>query len=486
MPIEARTGLEPYRRAEMPVPPNPKGLGWIPVVGPGVILLGLSIGSGEFLLGPAIIVKHGPTILWIALAAVALQTLFNLEVMRYTVATGEPVFSGFMRTRPRATFWAWFYAGLYFLQSGWPAWAANAAGAIFFLAMGRLAGPVDANVVYFIGLGTYVTCFGVLLLGKRIERTLEILNWILVAGILSGFLILTVRYVPASIWASTAAGFVGYDPASAAFRFVPPGVDVFLLGAFAAFSGAGGMANLTLSNWARDKGYGMAGNAGYIASATGEKSTLAHSGFRFDPTPEMMGRWRGWLRIVRVDQVGIFFIGAVLGMALPAMLYLTFIPAGTSIGGLGAAAALAQAMSKAAGPMLGTTVAVMGVWILFKTQLDQMEGLTRAITDILWTGSSRVRAWRGGDVRLVYYTVMVAGVSWGAVALKLAQPFVLLQLSANMAGVVFVIAACHLLYLNCTILPVAVRPPLWRRVALVVFAGFYAVFVTLWVASLVA
>ena len=150
------------------------------------------------------------------------------------------------------------------------------------------------------------------------------------------------------------------------------------------------------------------------------------------------------------------------------------------------AAALAQAMSKAAGPMLGTTVAVMGVWILFKTQLDQMEGLTRAITDILWTGSSRVRAWRGGDVRLVYYTVMVAGVSWGAVALKLAQPFVLLQLSANMAGVVFVIAACHLLYLNCTILPVAVRPPLWRRVALVVFAGFYAVFVTLWVASLVA
>ena len=30
--------------------------------------------------------------------------------MRYTIATGEPAFTGFMRTRPRATFWAWFYA----------------------------------------------------------------------------------------------------------------------------------------------------------------------------------------------------------------------------------------------------------------------------------------------------------------------------------------------------------------------------------------
>lgn len=483
-PVEARSGLDPYRLAEMPVPPNPKGLGWIPVVGPGVILLGLSIGSGEFLLGPAIIVKHGPTILWVALAAVVLQTLFNLEVMRYTVATGEPVFSGFMRTRPHATFWAWFYAILYFLQNGWPAWAANAAGAVFFLGAGRLAGAADANTVYFIGLATYAVCFGVLLVGRRIERTLEILNWILVAGILIGFTVLAIRYVPAAVWTRTAAGFVGYDPATASFRFIPPNVDLFLLGAFAAFSGAGGMANLTLSNWARDKGYGMSGNAGFIAAATGEKSSLAHSGFRFAPTAEGMTRWRGWLRIVRVDQVGIFMIGAILGMALPAMLYLTFIPAGTTIGGLGATASLAQAMAGAAGPALGTVVAVMAVWILFKTQLDQMEGLTRAITDILWTGSSRLRAWRGGDVRVVYYGVMVAGVSWGAVALKLAQPFVLLQITANMAGVVFVIGALHLLYINCTFLPVEVRPPLWRRIALLTFAAFYGVFVTLWLSSL--
>ncbi len=109
----------------------PRGLSWIGVCGPGVIVLGVSIGSGEFLLGPAVFVKHGLSLLWVTLVAVFFQTVFNTELMRYTVATGEPVVTGFMRTRPGKTFWAWFYAFLYFLQVGWPAWAAAAAGAIF-------------------------------------------------------------------------------------------------------------------------------------------------------------------------------------------------------------------------------------------------------------------------------------------------------------------------------------------------------------------
>ena len=49
---EARSGLDPWTRADLPAPPVPKGLSWIGVVGPGVIVLGLSIGSGEFLVGP--------------------------------------------------------------------------------------------------------------------------------------------------------------------------------------------------------------------------------------------------------------------------------------------------------------------------------------------------------------------------------------------------------------------------------------------------
>ena len=124
---EARSGLPPWQRAELPAPPAPSGLGWVGVVGPGVIVLGLSIGSGEFLLGPAVFVRYGLTLLWVTVAAVILQTIFNMEVMRYALATGEPLFTGFMRTRPRAGMWAVLYVALYLLQFGWPAFAGTAA-----------------------------------------------------------------------------------------------------------------------------------------------------------------------------------------------------------------------------------------------------------------------------------------------------------------------------------------------------------------------
>ena len=214
------------------------------------------------------------------------------------------------------------------------------------------------------------------------------------------------------------------------------------------------MANLTLSNWARDKGYGMSSTIGFIPAAVGgKKVALAHSGSTFNPDRTALERWKGWWRIVRVDQWGVYFTGAVLGMALPALLYVTFVPAGSDIRGLGIAAALAHAVGTQKGAIFGGAIAVLGVWILFKTQLDILEGMTRAITDILWTGSARIRAWRGGDVRVVYYAALAVITLWGILALRLTQPIILLSLSANMAGIVFIISSLHVLYVNTHLLP---------------------------------
>lgn len=477
---ESASGLDPWTRDELPAPPAPHGLGWLAVVGPGVIVLGLSIGSGEFLLGPAVFVRYGLTLLWVTLVAVVLQTIFNLEVMRYTLATGEPVFTGFMRTRPKATFWAVVYSTLYLLQFGWPAFAGTAAGAIFFLAWGTLPGAGDSRTIYAIGVAMFLTCVVILSIGTRIVRTLEVLNWVVVATTLSCFLVMAVMFVPGATWVEGVVALSGFDVARGRFELIPAGADLFLIGALVAYSGAGGVTNVVLSNWARDKGYGMGTYAGYIAAATGgQQVRLAHSGFTFAETPEAMRRWHGWWRIVRVDQWGVFAAGAILGMLLPALLYVTFLPPGSDIQGLGISAALASTVGAQAGPILGGLIAFLGAWILFKTQLDNFEGMVRAITDILWTGSPRVRTWRGGDVRAVYYSVMAVLVVWGVIALRLAQPIVLLKVSANVAGGVFVIASLHLLYVNTRLLPVHVRPPLWRRGALVAMAVFYGFFVTL-------
>jgi hypothetical protein len=446
------------------------------VVGPGVIVLGASIGSGEYLLGPANFVRYGLTMLWVTSVAVLLQTNFNAELMRYTMATGEPAVTGFMRTRPRSTVWAVLYGLLYFLQVGWPGWAGAAAGAFFFLFTRRVAGPEDAGAVYLIGVAAFLLCVAILLIGRRIERTLEILNWILVIVIIGSFLVLAAIFVAPATWVAAAAGFFGFAPSSGRFALLPEGADYFLIGAFAGFCGAGGVINITLSNWARDKGYGMGGVAGYIPAAVGGKKVhLAHSGFTFVPDERSMERWRGWWRVVKADQWIVYFIGAMLGMALPAVLYVTFLPPGSDIRGYGIAAELAFAMD-ARLPLLGGVVAFLGAWILFKTQLDVIEGMVRAVTDILWTGSPRVRSWRGGDVRAIYYALLGVVVVWGMIALRLAQPILLLQISANVAGVTFVIAGLHLYYVNTRLLPEAVRPGAWPRIGLVALVLFYGGF----------
>ena len=454
-------------------------------VGPGVIALGVSIGSGEFLLGPAAFVQHGLSLMWVVIVAVTLQTIFNTEVMRYTLATGEPVFTGFMRTRPSSMLWAWVYAGLYFLQVGWPAWAGTAAAAIFFLFAKRLAVASDATAIYFIGVAAFLGCVAILTVGRRIERTLEFLNWILVVTILGGFFVLVLLFAPGQAWLEAFAGVGGFDLRSGAFDPLPAGADFFLLGALVAYSGSGGVVNIVLSNWARDRGYGMGERAGYIpAAAAGEKGHVAHTGFIFPGDAKSMDRWRGWWRVVAADQWGLFWFGAILGMILPALLYVTFLPRGTNIQGLGISAALASAIGSRTGALTAGIIAFLGAWLLFKTQLDNLEGMVRAIADILWTGSSRVRAWRGGDVRAVYYTVLAVLVVWGLIAMRIAQPIVLLQLGANIAGLIFVIAAPHLLYINTRLLPPHVRPPMWRRVALIVMTLFYGFFVALSFGSL--
>jgi hypothetical protein len=73
---------------------------------------------------------------------------------------------------------------------------------------------------------------------------------------------------------------------------------------------------------------------------------------------------------------------------------------------------------------------------------------------------------------------------WGLIALRRAQPIILLQIGANVAGFVFIVSSLHLLYINTRLLPAELRPPLWRRAALIAMALFYSTFFLLFVLSL--
>ena len=48
------------------------------------------------------------------------------------------------------------------------------------------------------------------------------------------------------------------------------------------------------------------------------------------------------------------------------------------------------------------------------------------------------------------------------------------------------IASLHILRVNTTLLPPALRPAPWRRVVLVAMALFYGAFVALWLSTVIA
>ncbi|HND53770.1 MAG TPA: Nramp family divalent metal transporter, partial [Pirellulaceae bacterium] len=136
-----------------PLPFNSRNL--FKVIGPGAILLAASIGGGEWLVGPAIAVKHGQGLMWIASVGIILQLLFNLEGIRYTLYTGEPILSGIMRLKPGANFWATFYVILTVAQLGVPALGAACATVLFTAISGHVpaADGSDSTSVLFITYG---------------------------------------------------------------------------------------------------------------------------------------------------------------------------------------------------------------------------------------------------------------------------------------------------------------------------------------------
>ncbi|MBI1875531.1 MAG: Nramp family divalent metal transporter [Acidobacteria bacterium] len=468
--------LPPWGVTDLPAPPPFTVRNVFRTIGPGVIGLGIAIGSGEWLLGPAIVARYGPTVLWVTTVSVLLQVFLNIEMARYTMYTGEPIITGYMRTWPGPGFWSWVYGVLTFLQIGWPGWALASATASAAILLARVPGAADAGLVKLVGYVTFGICVLILTVGRKIERNLEFAMWILMTAVFGYLLMIDLTMVSAESWSAILKGFVS-------FGALPSGGDWLLLGGFAAYSGLGGMSNAFITNWMRDKGFGMGATVGYIPSATGAHVPLSAHGNVFAVDARSRERWNSWFRYLNVDQWLIFAIGSVAGMMLTTLMSLEFIPHGTQVSGWAVADLQASNIAVRHGAIFWYLTLMTGFWVLFKTQLGNSDGLVRSVTDMLWSGSIAARGWCRGDVRKIYYTVMTVFIVWGCIALNLAQPLTLVVIGANVAGLNFVFVSLHTIVVNRKFLPVELRPPIWREILVAFGAVFFGGFVLVLIAS---
>lgn len=455
--------------AEMPEPLPFSVRNAFRIIGPGAILLAASIGGGEWLVGPETVTKHGPGVLWLATVAIVLQVLFNLEAIRYTLYTGEPIISGIMRLRPGCRIWGASYVILTAMQLGVPALAPACAAPIFGAFTGRmpLADGSDASTMMWITYGIILLTLAILMFGGTIERMLEWASWGMIAYIFVFLIGVNLWFVPPAIWSSTLKGFVSFGE-------WPHGIEPLLMSTFLATAGSGGIGNLTISNWVRDKGFGMGAQVGAIPSAIGAKTVhLSHVGKVFEINDSNLSRWRIWWRYVVLDQVWLWGLGCFLGMFLNVNLARAIIPAGTDLSEIGAGAFQAQHMADTFWKPLWMLGLLNGFWILFSTQLGNADVLVRTITDTLWVASRRVRGWRDGDIARIYYGILIVFTIWGMIAVRLGSAMQLFKYLGTMAGIVLSIASVQVYMVNTRLLPPELRPSWWRRAALLATAVLY-------------
>jgi hypothetical protein len=468
--------LQPWNVADLPSPPTFNLRNVLAIVGPGAIALSMSIGSGEWLIGPSAVVKYGPALMWIVIISVFFQVFLNQEFTRYMLYTGEPALTGFMRTKPGPKLWGWLYPLLGILQVGWPGWAAAAAAALFAALYGHLpdtAVAADRSTMLTLGYILFLACVVIVLFGGRIEAVLEKIAWFMVIWIVGYLLLIDLFFVPTGAWTDVAGGLFSFGSFA---REASGAIDWKLMGAFAAYAGAGGMGNLWITNWLRDKGFGMGSVVGFIPSAVaGKEMKLASVGSVFEPNEKNMTAWRQWWKYLWMDQGVLFGVGCVVGMYLCVVLAYGVIPHGTDIGGLAAGAYQAEYLTEKIGRVMWFLTLLNGFWILFGSQLSVIDGFVRVVTDHMWNGSERMR--RVGDVRYIYYAILIIFAIWGCIAINLAKPFILLIIGANIAGFIMAFSGIHILVVQHRFLPKELRAPAWRQLIIVLSCVFFAFFV---------
>jgi len=264
--------------------------------------------------------------------------------------------------------------------------------------------------------------------------------------------------------------------------------NIAVLGAFAGYAGGGGLANATYSNFVRDKGWGMGSTVGAIPSAVGgHRVSLSHVGKVFPVNAVTLSRWSKWWRYLLLDQLVVWGPGCFMGMALPALLSLEFTPYSTLTGAklewaqsliTADGVRLAPRFPPAVAQVLWVVTVMVGLLVMLPSQMSIVDDFSRRWTDILWSGSRRIRSGLGGhEVKKIYYTILGGYVGWSFVCAYLfntyGTPKLMTVVIANLNNLAIGVTSVLLLWINCTRLPPALRPRWYHRTGLVLCGAFY-------------
>jgi hypothetical protein len=367
--------LEAFKTEDLPE----RKLPFWKMAGPGAVLVGLSIGAGEIIVWPRIVAEYGASMVWAAGLGIFLQFWINMEVGRWTIATGETVYTGYSRV------WRGF-APVFILLTvfSWiaPGWGRASGLALKALTVGPGGWGSDTAWTVITFAGVALILFGPKLIYQSVERTVELMVVIVTVGLV----IVAAAVGSVETWQALGKGMVNVG-------YIDPGMSIKTMFIALVFAGAGGTANLFYTFYLRDKHIGMGGRLPTALNPLrGRSEAIPSTGFRFEETEENKRRFRGWMDYVRKDQIAFFWIlntVTILLFILGALAVLHpkgIVPAtGTLIWDE------AQVLAEVWGEPGRYIFLLVGLATLFGTQLALVDGVSRSIADMVYTNFKGAR-----------------------------------------------------------------------------------------------
>jgi Mn2+/Fe2+ NRAMP family transporter len=473
---------------------------WPFLLGPGLVMGASAIGGGEWLTGPLVTAKYGGALLWLSTLSILGQTLYNIEISRYTLYSGEPIFTGKFRTLPGPMFWLMLYIVLD-LGSFLPYLASNAAIPAAAVLLRRLPDPaVDYFLLKGLACGIFLLALVPLVIGGKIFTSLKIVMSFKLIFVFGFLMFLAIFYSTADTWAEIVSGFFQFgtvpvqsgdgspQTANVFTTFLSgetlPALDLSMIGilaAMAAISGNGGLTNTPISNYTRDQGWGMGRQVGAIPSIIGGHAIeLSHVGKVFLISPQTLERWRGWVRHVQREQLAVWMPACFLGIALPSMLSVQFLTRGSAPQDKWQAAGMtAQGVADAVGPTWGDTFWYLtlfcGFLVLGTSTISTADGVLRRWVDVFWTASPQLQKWDTRHIGKFYFCVLLIYAAFGLVMLTLVKGDRLLVWSTNFYNYALGFSCWHTVAINSFLLPQELRPSILRRLLLIAAGLFFII-----------
>ncbi|GIF66410.1 iron transporter [Asanoa ishikariensis] len=426
------------------------------IIGPGVIAAGVGLASGEFILFPYIASQVGLVFLWAAAVGLITQWFLNMEIERYTLATGETALTGFSRTWRH---WGLVFAILTYFANLWPGWATSSATMLTYIFGGEPR---------WIAIGMLAVIGVTLTLAPVIYTVLERVEFLKVGLVILFIVIAVIFAVTSDAWSS-----LGHDVVRPEF---PTELGFALMLSALVFAGAGGGQNLVQSNWIRDKGFGMGAYVPRLVSPiTGKEEAAPDStGFVFEDNDANLARWKQWWKLANKEQLYTFVLITIVTITLMSLLsYSTVFGVPGLANGVGFLEVEGERLKELVGEWFGVLFWAIGAISLFAAAMGIVDYTSRLAADVL-----KVSYLRRVSESRIYFALV-----WGLVLIGVLvlvggfdQPLVLLVISACVGGLMMFLYSGLLLLVNRKFLPERVRPRGIRVIALIWGVLLFGVF----------